>query len=133
MACQPALTDGLRKEFCIDKRIIDGGVLDGNLGVPGGETPRQWGINSDSYVRASSDAHAQTLIEAQSELGKQFKLSLQFIHCDVYGEQAWVDAGLPPGSVGQNDLTSLAVGAVVSILALGSGLLVGKKMAKRAA
>jgi len=107
MACQPALTDGLRKEFCIDKRIIDGGVLDGNLGVPGGETPRQWGINSDSYVRASSDAHAQTLIEAQSELGKQFKLSLQFIHCDVYGEQAWVDAGLPPGEFNQSFLDQM--------------------------
>jgi hypothetical protein len=42
-------------------------------------------------------------------------------------------AGLPPGSVGENDLLSLAVVGVVSILALGIGLLVGKRIANRRA
>jgi len=41
-------------------------------------------------------------------------------------------AGLPPGSVNDNDMVGLAVVGVVSVLALGIGLLVGKKMAKRA-
>ena len=42
-------------------------------------------------------------------------------------------AGLPPGSVGENDIVGLSVVAVVSILALGIGLLVGKRMASRRA
>jgi hypothetical protein len=42
-------------------------------------------------------------------------------------------AGLPPGSAGGGDMTGLVVVGVVSILALGIGLLVGKRMANRTA
>jgi len=106
MACQPALTDGLNKEFCIDKRIIDGGASEGSLGVPSGETPREWGIAAASYVRVNT-GHTRVLQEAQNMLGKQFKLNLQFIHCDIYGEQAWVDAGLPAGEFNQSFLDQM--------------------------
>ena len=114
MACQPALTDGLNKDFCINPNIIDAPVSRGEVttGVSseGGyldETPRDWGINAGSYVRVSSDGHAQTLIEAQDRLAAQFSLNLQFIHCNVYGEQAWVDADLPAGEFNQSFLDQM--------------------------
>jgi len=40
-------------------------------------------------------------------------------------------AGLSPGSADSQDMTSLAIVGAISVLALGIGLVVGKKMAKR--
>lgn len=42
-------------------------------------------------------------------------------------------AGLPPGGVDAQDTTSLIIVGVISILALGTGMFVGKRMAKRRA
>jgi LPXTG-motif cell wall-anchored protein len=42
-------------------------------------------------------------------------------------------AGLPPGSVGGQDTTSLIIVGAISVLALGTGLIVGKRIAKRRA
>jgi hypothetical protein len=42
-------------------------------------------------------------------------------------------AGLPPSSVNAQDMTSLIIVGVISVLALGTGLVVGKRIAKRRA
>ena len=74
-------TEGIEPNFCIND----------------GDIQTTYGIGEERTGRSTASAEVQNLIAKQNELSKQFRLCLNYIHCEVYGSEAWQEAGLPPG------------------------------------